>query len=107
MPSLGTRSSQNTRQETFSTRSANASRTLDLGMSKNVIALLTFGGNQVSGANGTFAAFVVGDVLLVEGVNLNNGNFEVAGIDGTNHAFLTLNPPPKPEGPIIATVRTI
>ncbi len=78
----------------------------DVGMSKLATASMTFGSGEVSAANGTFPSFVVGDLVLVEGVNLNNGYFTVTAIDGTNHSFLTLSPAPKAEGPLTATVRT-
>lgn len=83
-----------------------ASFTRDVGMSKNVTGSFTFGSGEISGANGSFAAFAVNDVLLVEGTNKNNGNFTVTGLDGTNHAYLTLDPPPAAEGPVTASVRT-
>ena len=43
---------------------------------------------------------------MIEGTNQNNGYFLVTGIDAANHAFLTLAPPPKAEGPISAVIRT-
>jgi hypothetical protein len=38
--------------------------------------------------------------------DLNNGFFLVTGLDATNAAFLTVDPPPKAEGSFTATVRT-
>ena len=82
--------------------------TRDVGLSKNVTASCTFSASsgEVSAANGTFAAFSVGDVLLIEGVSLNNGYFDVSRIDAVNHAYLVLVSPPKNEGPLTATIRT-
>lgn len=83
--------------------------TKDLGMMKFVTAAMTFVASptgQIQAANGTFAPFALDDVLLIEGANLNNGLFVVLALDTVNHAFLTLDPPPKAEGPITLTVRT-
>jgi hypothetical protein len=81
----------------------------DLGMSKNVTASITFVNSttkQAQAANGTFTAFVVGDEVLVEGTNLNNGFQTVVAIDTTNQSFLTFSPGCSNEGPISATIRT-
>jgi hypothetical protein len=80
----------------------------DVGMSKNISASITFTTSpaEASAANGTFAAFAVQDVVLIEGCNINNGYFTVTGIDTVNSAYLVLDPPPAAEGPITATVRT-
>lgn len=78
----------------------------DVGMSKNATASMTFGSGEVSAANGTFTAFGLNDLVIVENTNLNNGYFTVTGLDATNQAFLTLSPAPKAEGPLSATVRT-
>ncbi len=60
-----------------------------------------------TGANGTFTGtFAVNDPVLVEGTNLNNGYFTATALDTVNAAFLMLDPPPKAEGPITATLRT-
>lgn len=110
MPSIGTRTKQGTRQGHISGRGETQSHTRDLGLSKKVTASITFvgaGTNQLQAANGTFAAFAVGDDMLVEGTNLNNGTFHVNAIDGTNHAFLTVDVGCHAEGPLSATVRTI
>lgn len=82
--------------------------TRDPGMSKSVTASMTFvsASAQVQAANGTFAPFAVNDVLLFEGVRLNDGYHTVVGIDTANHSYLILSPPPANEGPIAATVRT-
>lgn len=82
----------------------------DVGMSKRVSAAITFVAattSQLQAANGTFANFAVDDVIVVEGTNLNNGVFTVQGIDGTNQSFLTVDNPPKTEGPITAIVRSL
>ncbi len=80
--------------------------TRDIGMSKLASGSFTFGGGQVSGANGSFPAFVAGDLVVAEGTNRNDGYFTVTGADSVNQAFLTLSPAPNAEGPIAATVRT-
>jgi hypothetical protein len=102
-----------TRQIPVNTRMPSGSETRthtkDLGMTKNVTASITFVNSttkQAQAANGTFAAFAVNDVVLVEGVNLNNGFFTVTGLDATNQSYLVLDPSPKNEGPITATIRT-
>jgi len=110
MPSLGTRSHQQTPNNAASTRGITETYTRDSGMTKNVSGSFTFVNsttNQVQGANGTFTAFVANDVVMVEGVNLNNGTFTVTGIDSTNHAYLVLGPGVKNEGPITCTIRTV
>lgn len=84
--------------------------TRDVGLNKNVTASITFVAattSQLQAANGTFANFAVGDPIMVEGTNLNNGKFTVTGIDGTNQSYLTVDVPPKNEGPVNATVRTV
>ena len=106
----GTRTKQNFAYIHPCEQSVNGSLTRDVGMSKNVTASITFvagGTNQLQGANGTFNNFVADDMILVEGTNLNNGIFTVTAIDGTNHAFLTVDNPPKAEGPVTATVRSL
>lgn len=101
-PSIGTRTKQSIRQEHLDTRSETASHSADLGMTKRVSASITFSAasGQLQAANGTFANFAVGDDILVEGANLNNGRFHVNAIDGTNHAFLTVDGGVKNEGPV-------
>lgn len=105
---LGTRTLQGQRKEHPPGPSFTRSLTPDVGMSKYVSASLTFtaGTGEISGANGTFAAFVAGDPILVEDTNLNNGEFIVTGIDTVNSAYLVVDPPPKNEGPLTALVRT-
>jgi hypothetical protein len=83
----------------------------DPGMSKKVgpgVAItFTTGTNQISAANGTFAAFAVQDEILVQGTNFNNGYYTVTAIDAANHAFLTVDPGLVTEGPIsTAFIRT-
>lgn len=105
--SIGTRSNQTLKYSRMDQGEQTRSYTRDVGMSKNVTASITFGSGALTAANGTFAAFAVQDQILVEGTSLNNGYSTVTAIDGTNHAFLTVDPPPKAEGPITATVRTL
>lgn len=106
---LGTRTRQNFEQERTDQGSDTRSHTRDVGMTKNVAASLTFAAatGRATGANGTFTGtFAVGDPVLVQATNLNNGFFIVTGLDGVNAAYLVLDPPPKNEGPISATLRT-
>ncbi len=108
MPSVGTRTKQSTRQEHVDTRSESASHSADLGMTKRVVASVTFGGGSLSASNGTFANFGVGDDILVEGTSKSNGRYHVNAIDGVNHAFLTVDEGTPTEGPVANTVvRTV
>ena len=62
---------------------------------------------RIYGSTNTFAStFAVGDPILVENTNLNNGYKTVTGLDGSNAAYLTVDPPPKVEGPVTALIRT-
>jgi hypothetical protein len=105
---FGTRTRQGFAKERIEQGSITLGYTRDNGMRKNVSASLTFAtAGTITGANGTFTGtFAVGDDIMVESVNLNNGFFRVTGLDATNAAYLTVDPPPKAEGPIAATVRT-
>lgn len=107
---IGTRTTQNFRRERLPQGSETRSQSRDVGMKKRVVASCTFvggGTNQIQAANGTFTGtFAVGDPLLVEGTNLNNGFFTILALDGVNAAYLTVDPPPKAEGPLSATLRT-
>lgn len=90
-------------------RSDTRRRDGDIGMSKRVVASVTFVNSttkQAQAANGTFAAFSANDIVFVQGANLNNGTFYVTGIDSTNHAYLVLDPSPKNEGPITVVIQT-
>lgn len=107
MPSIGTRTRQGFCQERPDQGSETRTHTRDGGMSKNVTTSATFGSGKITGADGDFAAFRIGDPILVQGVQLNNGFFEVTGLDASDQAYLAVDPPPKAEGPISATVRTI
>lgn len=106
---LGTRTQQNFRKERLEQGHETRTHSADLGMTKLVTASITFAAatGRATGANGTFTGtFAVGDPLLVEATNLNNGYFTVTGLDGVNAAYLVLNPPPKDEGPLSARLRT-
>jgi hypothetical protein len=105
---MGTRTKQSLHYERLDQGAQTRTLTRDLGMTKLVTASITFGSNRATGANGTFPAtgFAVNDPVLVEGANLNNGYFTVTGLDGTNHAYLVLDPPPKTEGPLTVAIRT-
>jgi hypothetical protein len=85
------------------------SLTRDLGMKKNVTGSFTFVNSttkQIQGAASSFSAFAVGDEIMIEGTNLNNGFHTVVGIDTVSGTYLTLAASPKNEGPITCTVRT-
>lgn len=106
---LGTRVKQTLRYERIDQGSDTRSRNQDPGMTKRVVASITFvsASGQAQAANGTFAnTFAVNDPVLVQGANLNNGFFTVLALDTVNNSFLTLDPPPKDEGPISVTLRT-
>lgn len=109
---IGTRNSPTQSRNTALPPSGSVAQSLsaDVGMSKRVVASITFVNSstkQLQAANGTFAAFSVGDEIMIEGTNLNNGLQQVAAIDGTNHSFLTVALGLKNEGPISATVRAV
>lgn len=82
--------------------------TRDPGKSGNVVSTSpTFGSGRITGATNDFlvaAGFAVPNRVLIEGTQLNNGLFLITGIDGTNHAYLTLDPAPKAETPASARV---
>lgn len=106
---LGTRVQQGFRRERLEQGSDTRSRNQDPGMSKRVVASVTFvsASGQAQAANGTFAGtFAVGDPLLVQDAALNNGFFNITALDGVNNSYLTLDPPPKDEGPITVMLRT-
>lgn len=105
----GTRTRNNFQRERIDQGGETRSQTRDVGMSKRVVTTATFSasGKTVTGSNGDFTAFIVNDPLHIDDTNLNNGFFVVTGIDATNHAFLTLDPPPKDESSVAGTeIRT-
>lgn len=106
----GTRTKQNFANQHPAETSVTSSLNTDKGLSKNVTASITFVNSatkQLQAANGTFNNFPINELILVEKTNLNNGIFTVVAIDAANHAFLTVDNPPKNEGPITATVRSL
>jgi hypothetical protein len=108
----GTRTSSRQPNNTPATRGLTRDFTeANKGGLNQLTASLTFtsGTAQISGANGTFSSFgAVGDRVQVEGTSMvNDGGFLVTAIDATNHAFLTVAPPPKSQGPLSATLRKI
>lgn len=107
-PQLGTRVRQGVHKGRLAQGQETRSHTRDVGMSKRVISTITFTTDgHVTGSNGDFTAFAAGDPVLIEGANLNNGFYEVTAIDGTNQAYIVVDPPPKAEGPVASvTVRT-
>lgn len=106
MIQLGTRKKQNLRQGHPETGAQTRSLSRDVGLAKNVTASCTFApaSNQIQAAATTFAAFVGGEDILVEGTNLNNGYFHVISTDGSTQ--LTVDGNVKTEGPLSATIRT-
>jgi hypothetical protein len=109
MPAIGTRTKRNFSHERPTQGHETRFHTADPGMAKRVVASLTFTASdgRITGANGTFTGtFAADDPLLVEGVALNNGMFNITALDGVNAAYLVVDPPPKDEGPISATLRT-
>lgn len=105
---LGTRTRQGLQYERNESGSETRTHSRDVGMTKYVVASITFGSGAATGASGTFTppSFAVNDPLLVGGALLNNGFFTVTGLDAINAAYLTLDPPPKAEGPLTVTLRT-
>lgn len=104
---IGTRTVATLRKERIDAGSDTRSHSADKGMTKRVSTTATFTTDgKITGSNGDFTSFVVGDPVLVDNVNLNNGYFTITAIDGTNHAFITVDPPPKAEGPIATIIRT-
>lgn len=105
---LGTRSLTGFKKERYQQGSDTRTHTRDKGMTKiSTPASASFNVDRsVTGSNGDFANFAVGDPLLVGGTNLNNGTFAIIAIDGNNQAFLSLDPPPKTELATTATFRT-
>lgn len=106
---VGTRTMTGFRKERPEQGSLTRGYTRDKGMTKNVSASITFTASdgRATGANGTFTStFAVGDPVLIQNSNLNNGFHTVTALDGVNAAYLTLDPPPKNEGPITVTLRT-
>ena len=108
---LGTRTSSRLPNNTAASRGLTRDFTeQDPHGLNQLTASLTFtsGTAQISGANGTFASFgAIGDRIQAEGTVVADGGFLVTGIDATNHAFLTVAPPPKSVGPVTATLRKI
>ena len=105
---LGTRIKATSSQTHSSSKTISEGFTRDVGLAERVVASLTFtaSNGRVTGSNGTFAAFAHGDPITIRGTNLNNGEYQVAGIDATNHAYLVLDWPCKDEGPITCEVRS-
>lgn len=106
---FGTRTRQGLEKERVDQGSDTRTRNPDKGMTKRVVASITFaaGTGRATGANGTFTStFAVGDRVLIQGSNANNGTHLVTGLDGVNAAYLVLDPPPKDEGPLSVTLRT-
>lgn len=105
--SVGTRTQTDFRKSRIDQGAETRSHTRDVGMSKNVTASITFTAStgKLTAANGTFAAFGIGDQILVGLTNQNNGFKSVTAIDVTNQSFLTVDPPCKDESAISCNVR--
>lgn len=103
--SVGTRTQSSFRKEKIDQGSETRRHQQDKGMSKRVVTSATFTASdgKITGSASDFAAFAVGDQILIEGTNLNNGFKTVTGVDGGSQAFLVLDPPPKNEGPVANT----
>jgi hypothetical protein len=77
-------------------------------MLKYIVDSLTFTSAtaRIAAAGNGLAVFALGDPIFCWGTNLNNGHFQVTAVD-PGGAFLTVDPPPKDEGPVaLAGVRT-
>ena len=87
-----------------STRTVSQGYSRDVGLAPNVVGPVVFTANPPAATlAGAFGSFPVGEQVLVENTNLNNGLFYVTAVTAN---ALTLSPPPKPENPAAATVRT-
>ncbi len=108
MGSLGTRTKQSTSQLHPPGGALRSSYTRDVGMSKRVSVTTTFTAvdGRITGVAGDFTAFANKDPIVVQGAVLNAGAFLIVGLDEVDHAYLTVDPAPKDEGPIAVTIRT-
>jgi hypothetical protein len=107
--SLGTRTSQNAFRSRPDQGTETRGHQQDVGMTKRKVTTATFtaSNGRITGSASDFAAFALNDPILIEGTLLNNGFKTVTGLDGGSQAYLTLDPPPKDEGPVANTlVRT-
>jgi hypothetical protein len=108
---LGTRTTQNFGYEHPDTRRPNCRLTRDLGLkSRATPAAVTFAAatGRVTGANGDFSNFSVGQPIVIHGSVSNDGERRVTGIDGVNGAYLVLDYPPKDEaGSAGVEIRTV
>jgi hypothetical protein len=105
-PNYGTRQRQSQQKERAAQGHPNNKLTKDIGLSKLVVGGFNFSASGVYGTNGMFAAFAVGDPVVVTGSMYNTGYFTVTQIDAVNHAFLYLDPPPDIETGAPFTIRT-
>lgn len=78
--------------------------TRDVGMSKATSGSFTFSAAGAVGPAGCFSAFAVGDVVLTEGTNANNGYQAIESV--TNGNTITGDKGFVSEGPVAATIRT-
>jgi hypothetical protein len=105
-PNYGTRQRVNGQCERVAQGQPNSITTRDIGMTKRVTASITFGGGQLTAANGTFSPFAVNDPIEVSGVGLDRGFYTVTAIDTVNASYLTVDPPPPAQAAVTCTVRT-
>lgn len=105
---LGTRTRQGSYQLNAPGTREDRYHQQDVGMSKRAVVTATFTAVdfKITGATNDFAAFVVGDTIVIELTDqgLNNGERIVTGVDATNAAYLVLNLPCKDEGPTAGVI---
>jgi len=79
----------------------------DPGMNKRVVVSTTFtaSNNRATAAASTFTNFAVGDVVVIEGTNLNNSIQTVIATDAST--YLQLDQGVANEGPVTATIRAL
>ena len=107
---LGTRTSSRRPNGVPATRTLSRDfQRADPGSTNQVSASLTFTAAtaRITGANGTFAGFAVGDRFQVEGTVTNDGTFQVAGVDAVNRAYVTVAPAPKEQGAVTGFIRKV
>ena len=63
-----------------------------------ITATFNAGTHKITAAAATFAGFRVQQLVEIAGSNKNNGFFTVVATDAST--YLTLDPPPKAEGPV-------
>jgi hypothetical protein len=75
----------------------------DLGIAKRAVGAFVFATDGTITLSGAFTPFELNDLILIQGTNLNNGQFAIS-VTGTN--AITVFPPPKAEtAPATAVLR--